>query len=94
MATEIELLKTAGLRVTEVAQLVKVSRPTASNWFRGAHGPHSLVTAELNKLVDAVRQAMEAGELPIPPTVIGKDVRWQYINDVLVKYLAAKQTAQ
>jgi hypothetical protein len=90
----IQSLKTAGFRVTEVSQLMKVSRPTASNWYRGAHTPHTLVEGKLNKLVDAVRRATEAGELPIPPTVIGKVARWAYINEVIARYLARKQTEQ
>lgn len=89
----IETLKEAGLRVTEVSQLMRVSRPTVSNWYRGAHDPHSLVERPLNKLVDAVKRAMEAGELPLPPTVVGSAARWDYINEVLDKHLSAPKTA-
>lgn len=90
----IQTLKKAGFRATEVSQLMSVSRPTASNWFRGAHGPHTLVEKRLNRLVDATERGLEAGDFPIPPTVIGKDARWQYINEVVAKHLAARLNAK
>lgn len=91
--SKIHALKKAGFRVTEVSKLMKVSRPTASNWYRGAHGPHVLVQRKLDKLVDATEKALEAGELPIPPNVVGTAARWNYINDVIAKYLAARSSA-
>lgn len=90
MSEAIAPIKRAKLRVTEVARLLHVSRPTASNWFNGVHEPHAMIRGKLNKLLDAIGAALEAGELPVPPTVIGKDARWDYINKVLVKYLAPR----
>lgn len=81
-----EIVKEARLKPHEVAKLLKVSRVAVSMWFNGHSNPHRLLREPVGKLLDAVHQAMDAGELPVPHDISRRE-RGLYIQKVLGKRL-------
>ena len=61
---DVEALRAAGLRPTDVATLMKCHRVTASLWLKG-ESPHRLLWPKLGRLADAARLAVEQGSLPL-----------------------------
>lgn len=81
-----EIAKEAKLLPHDLAKLLKVSRITVSMWFNGHSKPHRLLTERVEKLVDAIRLAVDAGELPVPHDVSRRE-RGHYIQTCLKQYL-------
>ena len=81
-----EIAKEARLQPHDLAKLLKVSRITVSMWFNGHSNPHRLLESRVVKLLDGIRRAMDAGELPVPHDVTRRE-RGHYIQKVLEKHL-------
>jgi hypothetical protein len=64
MHPDVETLRDGGLRPTHVAALLNVNRNTVTKWLAGAN-PHRMIRAELKHLASAVRNAIDAGKLPV-----------------------------
>lgn len=84
-----EIAKEARLQPHDLAKLLKVSRITVSMWFNGHSKPHRLLADRVEKLLDAIRQAVEAGELPVPHDVSRRE-RGHYIQKAVGKRLGAE----
>lgn len=87
-----EVAKEARLQPHDMAKLLKVSRITVSMWFNGHSKPHRLLGDRVDKLLDAIRAAVEAGELPVPHDVSRRE-RGHYIQKVLGKHLDGEAEA-
>ena len=81
-----EIAKEARLQPHDLAKLLKVSRITVSMWFNGHSKPHRLLADRVEKLIDAIAKAVDAGELPVPHDVSRRE-RGHYIQKSLAKYL-------
>lgn len=81
-----EITKEARLRPHEIAKLLKVSRVTVSMWVNGHSKPHRMLGDRVDKLLDAIRHAVEAGELPVPHDISRRE-RGHYIQKTLAKRL-------
>jgi len=88
-----EIVKTARLQPHELAKMLSVSRVTVSMWVNGHNKPHHLLEARVGKLLDAVKSAVESGDLPVPFDVTRRE-RPHYVNKTLVKHLKARLAAQ
>lgn len=83
-----EVVKEAGLLPHEVANVLDVSRVTVSLWLNGHTGPHKLLTRRVRHLLDAVRNAVESGELPVPSDLNRRE-RSSYVKRVLAEHFRA-----
>ncbi len=61
-----EVLKTAGVSVTDFAKIAGVSRVSVSHWVNGKMNPHKLHASKIQLLLDAMQKAVDTEELPIP----------------------------
>lgn len=86
-----DVIRQAGLRANEVGRLLGVSRVTVSLWLNGHANPHRLHANKVNKVLDAMTAAVEAGELPAPKGLSAED-RAAHIRNVIVAHLSAKPT--
>lgn len=83
--------KEARLQPHDMAKLLKVSRITVSMWFNGHSKPHKLLNDRVSKLLDAIREAVDVGELPVPHDVSRRE-RGHYIQKVLGRRLDGEVT--
>lgn len=83
-----EDVKRAGILPGDFAKLARVARPTASAWFNGHAAPHALLSDRVNILLDAVRAALEAQELPLKPGH-PRATRREEITRIVSKHLKA-----
>ena len=88
-----EIVKTARLNPHELAKMLSVSRVTVSMWVNGHNKPHQLIEARVLKLLDAVKSAVDSGDLPVPFDVTRRE-RPHYVNKTLVRHLKARFAAQ
>ena len=79
-------LKTAGLRPSDVAKLLRISRVAASLWFNGHSQPHRLIEMRVHRLDDAVRSALHSGDLPVSRDV-PKAERYDAVAAAVHKHL-------
>lgn len=79
---DFHILKQAGIGPTDISRMVGVSRVTASGWLNNKFSPSRLLEDRLQKFIDVVKLALEAGELPVPQAV-GRNGRAQYLQDVI-----------
>jgi xylose isomerase len=80
-----EPVRAAGLQPHDLAKLLKLSRITTSMWLNGHTEPHRLHIDKVQKLVDAIDAAVQAGSLPVPADV-GRAERGLYIRKALDPY--------
>lgn len=80
-----ENVKAAGLQPHDLAKLLRVNRITTSMWLNGHTEPHHLHRQRVEKLVDAIGQAVQAGALPVPLDVSRRE-RGLYIRRALSPY--------
>jgi len=78
----------AGLTPADVAKLLKVSRVTVSLWFNGHSQPHALHANKVQKLLDAIGVAVDAGDLPIPRDASRRD-RGDLVRKAVEKHLGS-----
>jgi hypothetical protein len=81
-----EIAKEARIRPDDFSKLAKVSRVTASMWFNGHTKPHHLLQVRVNELLDAIKAAMDAGDLPVPHDV-GRRERHLYVTKAVEKHM-------
>jgi hypothetical protein len=87
-----ETAKQARLLPSDISKLLKVHRVTVSLWYAGKKKPHHLLLTRVNKLLDAIGRAFEAGDLPVPLDTPRRQ-RGLYIQEVVVRHLRAAQEA-
>lgn len=85
--TDLDLtpLSLARLTPIDIARCVGVSRVTASLWMNKHNGPHHLIRDRLERFVDAVAKAVQAGQLPVPHAITRRE-RTHYLKSVLAEY--------
>lgn len=81
-----QVAKDARLRPDDIAKLLKLSRVTVSLWFNGHTNPHHLISKRVNKLLEAIKSAMDAGDFPLPHDV-GRRERGMYIHNTIAEHL-------
>jgi len=81
----VETLESAGLQPNDITRHLAVTRATASAWLNGHSQPHALHAAEVDRFLDAVRRAVEAGELPAPKDMPRLERR-RRIDGVLLRH--------
>jgi len=79
--------KNAKLKTIDLAALLGVSRPTISMWLNGHAEPHHLHANKVVKILDAVRLALEAGDLPTPKGLSAPE-RLDYLRNVVATHIA------
>lgn len=77
-----EPIKQAQLQPHDVAKLLHLNRITVSLWLNGHAMPHKLHREKVQKLVDAIGEAVEAGDFPVPLDITRRE-RGLYIRKVL-----------
>jgi hypothetical protein len=75
----------AELQPHDLARILKLNRVTVSMWLNGHCLPHRLHIEKVQKLIDAVNEAVEAGKLPLPDGTPRRD-REQLISSALENY--------
>lgn len=85
-----DIAKEAKLRPSDVARLLDLNRVTVSLWFNGHHRPHKLLISKVEKLLDGIKLAYEAGDLPVSSDLEGAE-RHTAIQRTLVKHLSAQK---
>lgn len=78
-------LKKAGVRATDVARLLQISRVAVSLWFNGHSNPHRLIAKRVDRLVRAVVSAESVGDLPLRD--VKRDDRYDALTRVIEKHL-------
>lgn len=79
-------IKAGGLRPSDVAKLLRISRVAVSLWFNGHSQPHRLIEMRVHRLEDAVRSALQSGDLPISRDV-PRDERYEAKAAAVHKHL-------
>lgn len=83
---DFNILKKAGLKPADFSKLVKVHRVTVSLWVHKHNEPHHLLAARVSKMLDAVRAAVDAGDLPVSFDVPRRE-RALKIQRAVLKYI-------
>lgn len=65
MSFDRNLAVKAGVRAKHIQRLVGVSRYTANNWLSGRREPHDLLQKRVARFMQALTDAVAAGDLPI-----------------------------
>jgi transcriptional regulator with XRE-family HTH domain len=81
-----DTIKAAGLTIPEFAQLVGVSRNMVYKWCRGSK-PHALREVRVGKILSAIIDATESGELPVggtPYTRTAANLRSEQIQAIII----------
>lgn len=81
-----KVLKKAGLKPADFAKLIKVHRVTVSLWVNGHNNPHALLSSRVSKMLDAVKAALDAGDLPLSFDVVRRE-RALHIQRAVLKHL-------
>lgn len=76
------ILEVARLGPTDLAKMLKINRVTVSQWVHGHSRPHTLLEDRVRTTLDAIRQAVSVGKLPVPYDVPPRS-RWLYIQTAL-----------
>ncbi len=73
---DFHIIKKAGVTVPEFAYCAKVSRITVHTWVRRLNPkhPHAQIAPRVEKLLEALRGAVAAGDLPLPDDAIRRRV--------------------
>jgi predicted transcriptional regulator len=66
-----DIMSKAGIRQTEAALLLQVSRATLNRWYEGKTTKQKTVADRVNKILELVAKATLAGHLPVQD-VVGK----------------------
>ena len=74
----------AGLKPTDLANLVGIGRVSVSYWLNGHKQPHYLHHDKVQGIVDAIAAATESGKLPVPINVMRRE-RAHYIRRAVAK---------
>lgn len=82
----------AKLLPSDLAKLLSINRCTVSFWYAGKTSPHAMIRAKVDRLLDAVAAAVQAGDLPVPHDISRRE-RGLYITQHLVKHLSAPRLA-
>lgn len=82
---DLQPFRDAKLGPTDLAKLLPTKRVSISNWMNGHSVPHHLVAPQVHRLLDTVKRAVDAGELPVPRNVPRRE-RWYYVQQVLARY--------
>lgn len=69
MCLDPDVLVAAGVKPRHIVRVLEVSRVTASNWLNGLARPSPGLTEKATRLMRAVAQATEDGQLPVPATL-------------------------
>lgn len=84
---DLSVLVEAGLGSTDISRVLSISRVTVSLWLNGHTNPHRLIAQRVGELLDTVKLAVEAGDLPVPHR-IGRRERAYYIKTVIDRHRA------
>jgi molybdenum cofactor biosynthesis enzyme MoaA len=84
-------IRDAKLGPEDLRKLCGVSRVACSMWLNNHTQPHHLLTDRVQKVVDGVKAALDAGLLPVPFSVVRRE-RGFYIQQAVEK--AAAQAAE
>lgn len=83
-----DVVKTAGLTVTDFAKIAGVSRVTASLWINGHSAPHALHASKIARLLKALTKAIKSRQLPAPGGM-SRTSYVRYVKSVLSNHLKA-----
>jgi hypothetical protein len=81
-----------GVRPSDVAKLLQVSRVAASLWFNGHSDPHRLIAKRVHRLFQAVTSASTAGDLPLPHDT-PRAKRYELFEKVILHHLGKLKLA-
>lgn len=73
----------ARLKPGDLCKLVGVGRVACSMWLNDHCQPHHLLTEKVQKVVDAIQAAVDAGSLPVPYSVTRRE-RAYYIREAIL----------
>lgn len=77
-------VRLAHLGPTDLSRLVGTTRVACSSWMNGHGRPHHLHADRVQKVLDAIGAARNAGLLPVPAHVLRAD-REAYIKSAIEK---------
>ena len=86
MCVDFTPLKAAKVTQGELASLLRVTRVAVNSWIHGTLNIHEMRKPMVVKYLNAIKEATDAGDLPISPDV-QRDKRLAAIKKVLVPYL-------
>lgn len=87
-----DIVKVAKLQPNDLAKLLNVNRITVSMWMNGHSSPHRLLSSRVGKMLDIIRRAVEAGDLPVPHDVTRRE-RAHYVRTVVDKHTGEQANA-
>lgn len=82
------VLTAAGVGPGDLAKLLKINRVTCSSWLNGHTQPHRLIRVQVDKMLDQIGLAVEAGHLPVPHRISRRE-RGLYIQRVVEQVATA-----
>jgi len=81
-----DILRKAGIRDGEFAELASVSRTTVSLWMNGHANPHRLHEKRIATLLAAVKNAVDEKDLP-HKDALPRDARMRKLAALLAKHV-------
>lgn len=85
-----ELFDRAGVTDAELSRLCRVSRAATHGWRRKGTKPSKWVRPLLDKIIDAVQSAVDAGDLPLSKNLIQSE-RVDALPRVIRKHLQVRK---
>lgn len=86
MSNPFHVYKKAGVRPSDVATLLSVTRVTVSHWFNDHSQPHRILEKRVARLHKAVAEAVKLGKLPVSRDVPRSD-RFSTIKRIIEETL-------
>lgn len=86
MAITFSVCIAAGVRPSDIARLLRISRVAASLWINGHSQPHRFIEKRVQRMLSAVSSALSSGDLPISRDV-PRGERYDATVAVITKHL-------
>lgn len=64
-----QVCKKAGVTPADIARMLNLNRVTVSMWFNNRSAPHSMLRRRVDRLLQAIKSAVDKGDLPLSSDV-------------------------
>jgi transcriptional regulator with XRE-family HTH domain len=88
-----DVVKQAGISVSDFARIAGVSRVSASQWMNGRVSPHRLHKRKIEQLLTAIKAGVDNEDLPVPGGLTDAQ-RLKRVKQVILQNMAQAKKSQ
>lgn len=88
-----DVVKQAGISVSDFARIAGVSRVSASQWMNGKVSPHVLHRRKIEQLLAAIKAGVDSEEFPVPGGLTSAQ-RLKRVKQVIVQHMMQAKKSQ